>query len=186
MLILIAAVSSPEDRDLMTEFYEKNINLLFYEAQKHLSIKEDVEDAVYEAFKKLIEHLEVFRTLAPKQRVRYAVVTVRNICYLHLRRVSKEAVVSIEELSAEPSSADTPEQLVAQQEFFDQVQSIMGSLEQETRMLLEQKYILHWSDETMAALYDIKVDSIRMKLSRAERELNKQITQQNLHFPEFQ
>lgn len=186
MLILIAAVSSPEDRDLMTEFYEKNINLLFYEAQKHLSVKEDVEDAVYEAFKKLIEHLEVFRTLAPKQRARYAVVTVRNLCYLHLRRVSKEDIVSIEELPAEPSTADTPEQLVAQQEFFDQLQRIMGSLKQETRMLLEQKYILHWSDETMATLYDVQVDSIRMKLSRAKRELNAEIAQQNLRFPEIQ
>ena len=186
MLSLIAAVSTPEDRDLLTEFYEKNINLLFYEAQKHLSVKEDIEDAVYEAFKKLTEHLDVFRTLTPKQRARYAVVTVRNLCFLQFRRNGKEATVSIEDLQDIPSSEDTPEQIVEQQEFFDQVQSIMTSLPLETRMLLEQKYILRWSDETLATLYGIKTHRIRMKLSRARRELNSRIAQQNLRFPEFQ
>ena len=82
MLQMISAISSPEDRELMEVFYEKHIDLLFFEAKKHLSNREDIEDAVYSTFQRLIEKMDIFRTLDAPARARYAVVTVRNSCYM--------------------------------------------------------------------------------------------------------
>ena len=46
--IIISAIESPEDRDLMTDFYLKYKSLLYSEAHKHLDISEDIEDIVFE------------------------------------------------------------------------------------------------------------------------------------------
>ena len=39
------------------------------------------------------------------------------------------------------------------------------------RLLLEQKYILKWSDEDLAARFGIKTQSVRMRLTRAKRRI---------------
>ena len=183
MLVMISAISSPEDRDLMAEFYDKNINLLFYEARKHLHVEEDVEDIVFEAFEKLIEKIDVLRTLQPGQRARYGVVTVRNLCYLHIRRDSKLSLVSFEDLNQEPAAKETPEGILNQKQFADQLHSVIASLDAETQMLLEQKYILRWTDAEMALLYDVQPQSMRMKLTRAKQTLLQKMQAQDLQFP---
>ena len=70
--IVISAIESVEDRDLMTQFYISYKALMFSEARKHLDIEEDIEDVVYEALTRIIDKMDVFRELAPKQRLRYA------------------------------------------------------------------------------------------------------------------
>ena len=98
MLPMIAAIESPEDREIMTEFYETYLNLLFRQAQKYVDIKEDAEDIVQEAFRRLIDKMDVFRGLEPHKQVKYAVVTVRNLCYLYLRDKRQLSEVAIDEL----------------------------------------------------------------------------------------
>ena len=74
--IIISAIESPEDRDLMTTFYERHNGLMYHEARKHLDIAEDVEDIVYEAVVRIIDRMDVFRALQPWQRVQYALTTI--------------------------------------------------------------------------------------------------------------
>ena len=57
--VIISAIESPEDCDLMTNFFLKYENLLFYEATKHLSSPEDIEDTVYEALTKIIDKIDI-------------------------------------------------------------------------------------------------------------------------------
>lgn len=187
MLLLIAAIECPEDRDLMTEFYETNRNLLFHEAQKHITCEEDLEDLVYEAFVKIIEKIDVFRTLQPKQRARYAAVTVRNLCYLHLRKEKHFSIVSFDELigAADVTKENEPERITEHRLFNQQIHDIISQLDTEERLLLEQKYILHWTDVEMAQLYGIKTNSMRMKLTRAKRSLFKQMQEQGFQLDDW-
>ena len=173
MLLLIAAIACEEDRDFMTKFHNQYLNLLYYEAQKHIENQQDIEDVVYEAFVKIIEKLDVIKSLESKQQARYAVVTVRNLCYHHLRKQQKLSTVSFDDLTEEVDLTGDPEQIVHQKLFNEQIYSIMQELDLDDRMLLQQKYILYWTDEELAAMYGIRHDSMRMKLSRVKRKLVK-------------
>lgn len=181
MLLLIASITCPEERDLLTEFHNTKLAMLYSEAGKHISGQENIEDVVYEAFARIIEKIDVFKQLKPKQRDRYAVVTVRNLCYLHLRKVKPFSFVSFDELleTADTSEDNDPESVTEQNIFIEQMHKILSQLKPESRMLLEQKYILQWTDIEMAQLYGIKSQSMRMKLTRARNELFKLMQEHN-------
>ena len=184
MLQMISAISSPEDRELMEVFYEKHIDLLFFEAKKHLSNREDIEDAVYSTFQRLIEKMDLFRTLDASARARYAVVTVRNSCYMLLRKAQKQQLISFDEMQEEIPihTNEQPDALLEQLVLAQDIRSVFSALEQEDRMLLEQKYTLRWTDSEMAILYGIKTASMRMKVSRARRRLLREMEAQGFTF----
>lgn len=188
MLLLISAIESPDDRELMTDFYNKNMSLLLDEAKKRLSTDEDSEDIVSEAIKKIIEKMDVFRSLAPMQQIRYALVTVRNLSYIHIKRQSQLPTVSFEDLPYEVADdlKKTPHVMAEEKAKCDQLLSIMSKLDQDSRMLLEQKYILRWTDVELAEKLNIKTESVRMKLTRAKRDLFAQIQEQGFQWTEFQ
>ena len=48
----------------------------------------------------------------------------------------------------------------------------------EDKILLEQKYILRWKDAEIAEPLQIKPESVRMRLTRAKRNLMKELRQQ--------
>jgi len=181
MLLIIASIENLTDRALMEDFYEKHVNLLFYEAKKHLPVQEDAEDAVYEAFRRLIEKMDVFRNLKAPARARYAVVTVRNICYMQLRKKQKQPLISFEELAEDIPIpvGEQPEERVGNAQA---IRSVLAALDREDRMILEQKYILHWTDGEMAALFDIKPDSMRTKITRARHNLLEEMNAQGFKF----
>lgn len=184
MLLMISAISSPDDRELMEVFYEKHIDLLFFEAKKHLSNREDIEDMVYSTFQRLIEKMELFRTLDAPARARYAVVTVRNFCYMLLRKAQKQQLISFDEIDEETPIpiGEQPEELLEQQQLAQDIRGVFFALERDDRMLLEQKYILQWTDSEMASLYGIKTNSMRMKVLRARRRLLREMEAQGFTF----
>lgn len=173
MLLLIAAIECQEDRDFMTKFYNNKLKLLYHEAGKFISRKEDIEDVVYDAFQKIIENIDVFKTLQPKQQDKYAAVTVRNVCYHHLRKENLLSTVSFDEIIgvADVTRDNEPERLTEQKLFSEQLRNIFSQLDIEDQMLLEKKYILKWTDAEIAQMHGIKSQSIRMSLTRAKRHL---------------
>ena len=176
--VIISAIENAEDRDLMTEFYNKYNARMYAEAWKHLSVPEDVEDIVLEAFAKIIDKMETFHTLAPGQRVQYAVTTVT-------KRKSLYTMVSFETMDYEIQATDSTETAVEQKLMQQHVAEIWGELELDDRRLLEQKYILKWSDIELAEALGIKTQSVRMRLTRAKRNVMKQLQKKGFQITDW-
>lgn len=173
--IIISAIENPEDRDLMTNFYLEYKALLYSEAQKHLDIREDVEDTVYEALTRIIDKMDVFRELKPKQKVQYALTAVKNLSYILLRKNNHFTVVSFDDLEVDIPAYDSEsaEKSVEDKMFRIYIRQVWNEIELDERMLLEQKYILRWKDEEIAAFLDIQPQSVRMRLTRTKRNVLK-------------
>lgn len=184
--IIISSIESPEDRDLMTEFYNKYCDLLHKEAWKHLTLKEDAEDIVYEALTKIIDKMETFRILAPAQRIQYALTTVRNLSYILAKRNAYFTFVTYDE-SFEPFASEqtTPEDSAEKKAALDQMRTIWKNLDIEDRMLLEQKYVLHWKDSELAEQLGIQPASVRMRLTRTKRKLMKELSAQGINLADW-
>lgn len=167
------AVSDPFDS--VTAFYIRYKLLLFQEAWKYLPLLEDVEDVVCETLTRLLENAEKFHAMYPAQQLQYARVIVRNLCYHHLRRSSYFTMVPFEDMDVyfPIDEKDDPETIAARKLRTMQIRKVWADVPPEDRLLLEQKYILDWSDETIASGLGIKAQSVRMSLTRAKRRTAK-------------
>lgn len=175
--IIISAIECPEDRELMTEFYLKHNALMYHEAQKHLGVPEDVEDIVYEALARIIDKMDVFRELKPWQRVQYALTAVRNLSYILLKRNNHFNFISFDSIEFDlPASEETlPDVATEKSMHSSAIKQIWNALELDDKILLEQKYLLHWRDEEIALPLNIKPQSVRMRLTRAKRNLMQEL-----------
>ncbi len=182
--IIISAIENPDDRDLMTSFYLEYKALLYSEAQKHLDIPEDIEDTVSEALTKIIDKMAVFRNLKHWQQVQYALTTVRNLSYILLKKNTHFTIVSFDDSDIDIPADDgnSVEKSVEDKMFKAYIRQIWKEIDLEDRMLLEQKYILHWRDEEIAKSLGIQPQSVRMRLTRTKKNILKVLQQKGIIF----
>lgn len=185
--IIISAIESPEDRDLMTAFYERHNGLMYHEARKHLDITEDVEDIVYEALVRIIKKMDIFRELQPWQQVQYALTTVRNLSYLLLKRQKHFEFISFDAIDFDiPADEASFTEVTVQRDLLDEgVRKIWNALEIDDKVLLEQKYVLCWKDAEIAGPLQIKPESVRMRLTRAKRNLMRELHKQGFDIADW-
>ena len=180
-------IDSPEDYDIITAFYLKHKMLLYHEAWKYLNLQEDVEDIVYETLVRIIENIDKFRHMAPLQQIQYAKVIVRNLSYVLLKRSTYFTMIPFEsiDLYLPIEESETPDSIISQKLQRAQIRTIWAEVPPEDRLLLEQKYILDWSDELLAARLDIKPQSVRMRLTRAKRRTMKLMIEHGIQISEW-
>ena len=172
--IVISAIESVEDRDLMTQFYLSYKALMFSEAWKYMDVEEDVEDVVYEALTRIIDKMDVFRELLLKQKIRYALTCVKNIAYMILKRRSTVVTVPFDDIDADLFEDDTQcvAESVEKKLLITYIHNIWHELDCDARMLLEQKYVLHWTDEELAANLGIKTQPERLLFSNLSNKIS--------------
>lgn len=186
--IIISSIENPQDRDLMSEFYTTHKGRMYAEAWKFMNQAEDVEDMVFEALTRIIDKMDVFRDLLPKQRIVYAVTAVRNLCYIHLTRSNLYTMVSFDALEVEHPQEDcvSLETMMERKLLNEKVRLVWSALSTDERMLLEQKYILRWSDDELAKELNIQPQSVRMRLTRAKRSIIKQLKSQGFDLADWE
>ena len=185
--IVISAIESVEDRDLMTQFYLSYKALMFSEARKYMDVEEDIEDVVYEALTRIIDKMDVFRDLLPKQQIRYALTCVKNIAYVLLRRRNTVVTVPFDDMDSElfEDASLGVAATVEKKLLIEYIRNIWHELDCDARMLLEQKYVLYWTDEELAEALGIKTQSVRMRLTRTKRELMAQLQKNGFHLEDW-
>lgn len=186
--IIISSIENPQDRDLMSEFYIGYKDSMYNEARKYMCRAEDVEDMVFEALARIIDKMDVFRDLQPKQRIVYAVTAVRNVCFIYLNRNNLHPMLSFDALGVEHPTQDSQslEELTQRRILNEQVRQVWSTLTEQERMLLEQKYILKWSDEELSRLLGIQSQSVRMRLTRAKRSMMKQLKSRGIALSDWE
>lgn len=179
------AVSDPFDS--VTTFYLKHKNFLFREAWKYLSQPEDVEDIVCETLSRILENAEKFHSMHPTQQLQYARVIVRNLSYHHLRRSSYFTMVPFEDVDVylPIEKEEEPDSLASRKLQITKIRNVWAKVSPEDRLLLEQKYILGWSDAVLAAGLDVKPQSVRMYLTRAKRRTAKLMREEGISFEDL-
>ena len=182
--IIISAIENPDDRDLMTNFYLEYKSLLYREARKHLDIPEDIEDTVYEAFARIIDKMAIFRDLKHWQKVQYALTTVKNLSYILLKKNNHFTIVSFDDLECDipADNGNSTEKSIEEKMFRTYIRQVWNEIDLDERMLLEQKYILHWKDEEIAVPLGIQPQSVRMRLTRTKRNILKALQNKGVVF----
>ena len=161
---------SAAGRDFTLRLYEEYQGLMYATARKYLS-DHAAEDAVQDSVVKLMEKAELLQTLDKHRLAGYVVSTVRNTAI----NLLKKQDTSEKRTSPEPDFSEVPDREISLDEMMILSErsraliTIWPKLPEETRSLLEGKYILNCTDEELAGPLHCKADSVRMKLTRARR-----------------
>lgn len=185
--IITCTIETPEDHDIISEYFQNNKLRLYAEARKYFSTQEDVEDIVYESLVRIMDHMEKFRSLLPHERIQYGRAIVRNLSYIYLKRQSRFTMVPFEDVDIYLAVEENqlPENIVFKQVRLAQIRQIWAKMPVEDRLLLEQKYILDWSDKDLAATLGIKPQSVRMRLTRAKRNIIQLLKEQDFQISDW-
>jgi len=169
---VILAIENEDDRELIAGLYLQINRMMFKEALAIVDNGWQAEDIIHNSLVKVINKIEVLKKLEYPQQVRYIITTVKNESKNYIRDNLKELPVSIHEISEVPAADEKEvERYIIEKMTFEQFADCWEELEPKHRELLEKYYFLAMTTEELAKEYGVKQESVRMKLTRARREL---------------
>lgn len=171
----ILVIEDDDDREFMTQLYINYQHLMFMEIKKMISDDWIAEDILHDSIVRLIDKIPLLRSLDNRRQINYLVTTVRNQAKNYFRAKQKELFSSLDSSPHVINSALLDDTEVEEKVFWklqaEKLKIIWPNLSESTKQILERKYILGQSDDEIANAFDIKTNSVRMKLVRARREI---------------
>ena len=173
--IVILRMEDEDDRQFVTELYQKYKLNMYYTARRIVKDPHTAEDMVQESCIAIINNLDKVKAVEVCRRRAYIVSLVKNISinYVVKRdRQSKYSFIADDEiLSQQPDlDSDIEEQLIRNCEIAT-IKSALLRLSEKDRTILRMRYFDDLKDGDIANYLNIKANSVRYYLTLARRRL---------------
>ena len=187
MFIIMALCGDEDSCQFFIDLYREYRPLMYSIAMRYVNNPSSAEDLVHDALVKLIEKEDTITKLSRCTLTSYIVYTVRNLSKNYLRRMNLEQrhFADVDLSSSDFLAIDNaplPEEVILMSEHREEFIEVWNTLPNDTKFLLEGKYILGLSDKELAAEFDCSPNSIRMKLTRARRQVIKLVKEGGFSF----
>lgn len=161
----LAVLQTDEQRNILSEFYEENKNKFFSLAYAKLQNSEESEDAVQEAFLRIVKYPEKFFSIEPHKRLPYSIIIIRNVV---LQMLEKQGKYTFEELPEDiPDSNLSIEDIsignVARSELVEFIQTLSEAKKQ--AVILKGVYGLN--NREIADVLGIAESAVRRRIADA-------------------
>lgn len=167
--LYLAAVDTEEQRTLIEQIYSDYEQIMFRTAFAVLHNEQDAEDAVHEAFIRIIDNLDKVTAIEPAKRKSYVVIVTRNIAVDMYRRSKKQA--DMEDISeTEDESSDVERDVFGQYDCVT-LNAALSQLSDKLREVLILYYYHEETAEAIAKMLGINSSSVRTRLFRARNAL---------------
>ncbi len=178
LALFLMTIDTPEDRSKFENLYKQYEKLLLTIAFDILRDYHLAEDAVNDAFIKIIENLDKVEEIDSPQTKRFVVIITKNTCLDALRKRTRtmeriidvnESQNGLEDVGAAPGAHD---------EFFQQfeiqkLKSAFKSLGLDHQIVLYYHAVLGESISRVAEMLDIKPETAKKRIYRARQSLRK-------------
>lgn len=173
MIVFTVPGDDPDGMAFMQDLYDRYSRLMYAEALRRVSSRQDCEDIVQDAAASLCEKLDTLRALPSAALPAYIVLTVKHeaINFLRHQAVVNKHMTDLDDgcLDERESSEPRPEELAELRERLDGLSKIWPLLPEEDQELLYRKYVLGEDNGELAEAFHCRRDSVRMRLTRARR-----------------
>ncbi|MDF1494430.1 RNA polymerase sigma factor [Caproiciproducens sp. CPB-2] len=178
MLIIIQEIQNEADRSFVEELYQKHGSTMLYIAQGILKDQARAEDAVSQAFLKIIDNLQKFHFENCNKTRGLVVIIVRHISYDMLKSEKRRHSVPLEELETEVPAAedDAPLESIVSAESYHFVMDCLSCLNEHYRDVLRLKLIYEYEDEEIAKMLAISQENVRVRFQRARKALMQEMS----------
>jgi len=163
MLILyLQMLDTQEEKIRFEQIYQKYRGLMYHVADNILHNRQDAEDAVHNAFLRIIKHFSKFRNTPSKDHAPQIVVIVKNEAISILRKKQNSIPLEDWEGFAETSEAAAD---------YHALVDSFTRLPQTYRAAMEMKLLLGYSDGEIADKLGLSKTAVSTRISRGRRLL---------------
>lgn len=166
---LLLLVDTEEDRDKLTFLYQNYKQTMYYVAYQILKHEANAEDAVHNAFVRIIQHLDKIDISDSKRTKAFLVVITEHIAIDHYRKNKRESWISYEDVAvyiAENFHVD--EQLDEMTEAIIELPVIYSTV-------LRLKYAQGYTNSEIADILGITEVNVRKRISRGKAKLKEKV-----------
>lgn len=167
MLIYLSMIDSDTDKSKFEMLYNEYRNLMYYTANRILNNSYDAEDAVHQAFLKVIENLDkIEEPKCPKTRSFLVIITERKALDLY-RKKMRRTVVSIDNENAD-IPVDSEIDSFAERSV---LASAIAALPVKYRQLILLKYDNGFSEHEIGQILSMTDANVKKTIQRAKTKL---------------
>lgn len=182
--VLAARISNESDRDFLEKLYEKYEQQMYNIALCILHNSADAEDAVHEAFIRIIDNFNMIREKDGHVLGTYFVIIVRNIATDILRKKQNHTTVEIEEVYDLSDEYDVEEEFLCKcsvEAITDAVRELSGTNYDIMYLHLFKQY----TPREIAALLGMTPNTVSARIHRSKKKIiaklkEKGITYENI------
>ncbi|MBQ9383901.1 MAG: sigma-70 family RNA polymerase sigma factor [Ruminiclostridium sp.] len=168
--LYLSMVETEEQRSLVEQLYCEYEQVMYRTAFNVLHNTQDAEDAVHEAFMRIITGLEKVNGIEPAKRGSYVIIVTKNIAIDLYRRNRKQ--VDTDALSGDiPDTKHDVEREVFGKYGCEELNSALSRLSDTQREVLIMRYFHNDSTEDIADALGISPEAVRVRLHRARNAL---------------
>jgi RNA polymerase sigma factor, sigma-70 family len=149
--------------------------LMIYIANGFLGDTISAEDAVSDAFVKIMRNIDRFGDIPSPFSKGLVIIITKNCCRDIMRKSEPEY-----ELPDDAAGEQTPTDIVISGETVNRISGCIGRLCDTYADILRLKYIFDMSDADIAAVYGITAQNARTRLSRATSALTAELIKEEI------
>lgn len=174
--IFLHLLETEEDRQKLERLYLAYRQTMFYVAHRILKNHHESEDAVHQAFLRVIDNIHRINESACHKTRALLVVITENIAIDMYRKRKRENTVSYDALEIYLS-----DDVSFEDEAMDEVSAAILNLPVNDSVVLRLKYSQGFSNAQIAEILDITQDNVRQRISRAKRKLRELLQEGESH-----
>ena len=175
MIQLIISGEVSEEYVFFTDLYQRYQRLMYSVAKRYAASENEAEDIMQDAVERLLKRIPKLMELPGCTLPTYLVYTVRSTAVnfkRHQNVIEKHTLpIDYDDGNTYEEPSESPQEILEREEQQRQFAAIWDQIPRADAELLYRKYILQESDEKLAEIYHCKMESIRMKLTRAKRKV---------------
>lgn len=166
LMLYVSMIDSPDEKRKFEKIYLAHRQTMYYAAFSILKDSYEAEDAVHQAFLKIIGHLEkINEEDCHKTRAYLVIITQNEAIDIYRKRKKAQAVPydEIESFTAGSLDSDPEEK--------DAILRAIHKLPVHYSAVLRLRYSHGHTDSEIAALLNISQENVRSRISRAKKKL---------------
>lgn len=171
----LSSLENDDERNRMSELYEKNKLTFMKIAMGILHNQHRAEDALHNAFVSIIKHKEKAFSLDSREFLAWGITIVKNKCLDLIEKEAKLDFVEDIEMHLEyPDSVSIESQVILKSQYED-MKRYLEELDIKSQVALEMRYLHDMNYSEIAEEMGITIDNVDSLIYRAKKKLRKLI-----------
>jgi RNA polymerase sigma-70 factor (ECF subfamily) len=174
-------IENEDDRQKAAEIFRLYGSIMLYTANNILHDRQLAEDAVSEAFIKILDNLDKI-DLNDCYRTRgFVVIIVRHVTLNMLKRQNRNMTVPLDDNVDFTDNQNVVFEDISIKEACSRIAEAIAGLDKKYSDVLYLKIEMDYSNEEISNILGISQDNVRMRLSRARQALMKQLRKEEIY-----
>lgn len=171
----LSMVETEEERNLVTKLYYTYEQMMYKIALGILKKPQDAEDAVSEAFIRLIKNINKVSDVGSDKCKGFIIIVIRNVSIDMYKKRKKNEYLDIDE-AYDISGGNVEEDFINKYDA-DVIHNTINSLKDEYRDIITMRYLYDMTIDEISCIVGMTYDGTNKRLHRAEQSLYKKLSE---------